>query len=262
MELFSASSDEQFKYIKRVIDDSDYYVLIIKNRYGSINTKTNKSYTEMEFEYAKEKKLPILAFVHNDSEKAIEESGDKSFSDFIDKVKDGRLIKYWTDANNLKTEVFMCLSEAFQDYPQQGWQRFEDKSSLLEKLNTIRKEKDELITKLKEYNARIDNIAEMDEAFELHFTYHNDSRGYSSAMSGHGKISATWNDIFSYIAPKMISPYNASSFKYLIDTKFINKIAEKKYDKIYLEDDDANTIKIQFHALCLINAYPANTAKT
>jgi hypothetical protein len=29
MELFAASSEEQFEYIKREIDDSDYYVLIL-----------------------------------------------------------------------------------------------------------------------------------------------------------------------------------------------------------------------------------------
>ena len=34
MELFSAGCDEQFEYIKRVIDRVDYYVLIVAGRYG------------------------------------------------------------------------------------------------------------------------------------------------------------------------------------------------------------------------------------
>lgn len=36
MEYFSASSNEQFEYIKRVIDQVDYYILIVAGRYGSI----------------------------------------------------------------------------------------------------------------------------------------------------------------------------------------------------------------------------------
>ena len=35
MELFAASSDEQFEYIKREIDQSDYYVLILGWRLSS-----------------------------------------------------------------------------------------------------------------------------------------------------------------------------------------------------------------------------------
>ena len=65
MELFPASTAEQFTFIKRIIDDCDYYILIVGGRYGSL-TDEGISYTEKEFEYAKEKRLPILAFLHND----------------------------------------------------------------------------------------------------------------------------------------------------------------------------------------------------
>jgi Domain of unknown function (DUF4062) len=49
MELFPASNDEQFKFIKRVIDDCDYYVVIVAGRYGSVTTD-GVSFTEMEFD--------------------------------------------------------------------------------------------------------------------------------------------------------------------------------------------------------------------
>ncbi|WP_376703412.1 DUF4062 domain-containing protein [Mesorhizobium sp. ISC25] len=50
MEAFQASDDTQWDYIKRRIDDSDYYVLIVAERYGS--ELKGKSYTQMEYEYA------------------------------------------------------------------------------------------------------------------------------------------------------------------------------------------------------------------
>lgn len=37
MEFFPSTDEEQFSYIKRVIDDSDYYVLIVGGRYGSLS---------------------------------------------------------------------------------------------------------------------------------------------------------------------------------------------------------------------------------
>lgn len=45
MELFPASNDEQFEFIKRVIDDCDYYILIVGGRYGSLS-EDGISYTE------------------------------------------------------------------------------------------------------------------------------------------------------------------------------------------------------------------------
>ena len=51
MELFPATDEDQFEFIKRIIDDCDYYLLIIGGRYGSV-TADGISYTELEYEYA------------------------------------------------------------------------------------------------------------------------------------------------------------------------------------------------------------------
>ena len=45
MEQFVATNEEQFGYIKRLIDETDYYVLIIGNRYGTLG-EDGISYTE------------------------------------------------------------------------------------------------------------------------------------------------------------------------------------------------------------------------
>ncbi|MCR9883896.1 DUF4062 domain-containing protein, partial [Vibrio alginolyticus] len=38
MELFPATDEEQWEFIKRIIDDCDYYLLIIGGRYGSVSS--------------------------------------------------------------------------------------------------------------------------------------------------------------------------------------------------------------------------------
>ena len=63
MELFPAADEEQWEFIKRVIDDCDYYILMIGGRYGSI-THEGISYTEKEYDYAISMGLKVLAFVH------------------------------------------------------------------------------------------------------------------------------------------------------------------------------------------------------
>ena len=68
MELFPASNESQWSLIKRVIDDCDYYILILAGRYGSINKEEGISYTEMEYRYALTSGKPVIAFVHSHPE--------------------------------------------------------------------------------------------------------------------------------------------------------------------------------------------------
>lgn len=64
MELFPAADDDQWSYIQRVIDDCDYYVLLLGGRYGSVSPKSGKSYTHMEYDYAIQQSKPVIAFIH------------------------------------------------------------------------------------------------------------------------------------------------------------------------------------------------------
>lgn len=62
MENFTATDDRGWRTIKSVIDRSDYYVLILAGRYGSVD-RDGLSWTEKEYRYASEQKMPVLAFV-------------------------------------------------------------------------------------------------------------------------------------------------------------------------------------------------------
>jgi hypothetical protein len=66
MELFPAANEDQWNWIKKVVDESDYYMVIIGGRYGTISERTGISYTEMEYRYAVEVGKPIIGFLHED----------------------------------------------------------------------------------------------------------------------------------------------------------------------------------------------------
>lgn len=63
---FPASDSDKWSHIQGVIDDSDYYLLIIGGRYGSVDPEGELSYTEMEFDYAVSASKPIMAFLHGE----------------------------------------------------------------------------------------------------------------------------------------------------------------------------------------------------
>ena len=122
MELFVASTDEQFNYIKRVIDDSDYYVLIVGNRYGSMDS-SGVSYTEKEYDYAISIGLPVLVFLHGDPNSLSVKKSEsdpkivQKLHDFRDKVKKNRMVSFWDSIQSLTNEVYASLDKAFKLTP-------------------------------------------------------------------------------------------------------------------------------------------------
>lgn len=128
MEMFSADNQEQWKQIKAAIDTSDYYILINKRRYGSL-TKEKISYTEKEYNYAKSKGVPTLAFIVSDQAqlniKDIETDSRKSklLDKFIERVKDSDPCDFWINEDHLCTLIEQALQKQFIRNPQRGWSR-------------------------------------------------------------------------------------------------------------------------------------------
>jgi hypothetical protein len=128
MELFPAASEEQWQFIKHEIAICDYYIIVIAGKYGSM-AKDGVSYTEKEFDYAVKLKKPIFAFLHKNPEslpgQLIERELKKrrKLEAFRTKAKNGRLVKYYTNPDELKSEVLNALSDAFDKKPVEGWVR-------------------------------------------------------------------------------------------------------------------------------------------
>jgi hypothetical protein len=128
MEMFSADNDEQWDTIKATIDFSDYYLLIIGHRYGS-ETKEGISFTEKEFNYAKEKGVPILAFIRHRDTASTPGQRDKEvykqekLEVFITKASTNGMVDFWTDEKDLATKVIIALTKTFNKTPRVGWIR-------------------------------------------------------------------------------------------------------------------------------------------
>ena len=128
MEMFSADNVEQWEQIRRTIDSSDYYILIIKRRYGTL-TKEGISYTEKEYNYAMEKKVPVLAFIVSEeaaiSNKHIEHDIKKIelLNKFVERVKSKNPCDFWSSIDELCTQVNKALQKQFDTNERVGWVR-------------------------------------------------------------------------------------------------------------------------------------------
>ncbi|MDR0894726.1 MAG: SUMF1/EgtB/PvdO family nonheme iron enzyme [Prevotellaceae bacterium] len=125
MELFSAANDTQWEVIKRLISECDYYVLIIAGRYGSIDEESGKSYTQKEYEYALEKKVPNIAFYHKNPgsiSKELCDSGkeEEKLNDFK-KIVLSKLCRDYQSADELARKVAIDLPKLIERYPRPGW---------------------------------------------------------------------------------------------------------------------------------------------
>lgn len=143
MELFKAGKS-QMKTIRKWIDESDVYMLILGGRYGSIEEKSGKSYTQLEYEYALSKDIPVFALVLSESftTKKITSLGLKNIieQDNPDKYKSfklfvmSKIIKEVDDCKDIKIQVHATLNEFIREYDLAGWVRNSNENDILQLL--------------------------------------------------------------------------------------------------------------------------------
>lgn len=267
MEIFVASNDEQFKYIKKIIDTCDYYVLVVGARYGSINPSTGKSFTEQEYDYAVEKGIPVLVFLHDDPYNLpADKRDDKNrelLEEFRNKVSAGRLCKMWHTSSELIPTVIISLGEEVADNPQMGWTRgnIEDSVDLLSQINELRKEKEKIEKEYRELNGKYNELTKQREDIACGSEKYTIQGKKEVTKSGEFKltrhiekrqITLTWDEIFSGIAPYLTAPIDFKGFEIKL-TKAINSAYNA--DISYINADCAQTIKVQLCALGLIKCY-------
>ena len=128
MEQFPASDMSQMEYIKKILDDCDYYILILAGRYGSLD-KDGVGFTEKEFDYAKSKNIPVLSFIVKDigmlpSHKCEQtDKGHRLLNRFREKVCSNSMIKYYSNIDSLQGHVSTSINKCIKDHPAIGWVR-------------------------------------------------------------------------------------------------------------------------------------------
>lgn len=269
MELFPAADEEQWEFIKRVIDDCDYYLLIIGGKYGSLSSE-GISYTEMEYDYAVEQGLKIVALLHDEPDNLpgtkieIDPQAREKLNQFREKVSNGRLVKFWNRTDQLAGQVALSLSKTIKMYPAIGWVRADQGNSteLLIQLNGLRQKNETLLLENQQLRQQVitdtGSYSSGEEIIRLKGIYKSSYRDRYKANWEHD---VTWNQIISYIGPHLLQYLKDRTVNSQL-AKSILKANGSDADSYYItevEGDVFQTVKIQLMALGLVEVKSLET---
>jgi hypothetical protein len=165
MELFTAGDKSQMTTIERWIDERDVYMLILGGRYGSIESTSGLSYTELEYDYAREHAKPSFAVVITEEAleskvksggtKFIEKNEPKALAQFRAKVL-SNISSFFSDAKDVRLCVYESLSDLAVDPALKGWvaaDEVQDNKVLNEEIKKLRTENASLTEALRKLEA-------------------------------------------------------------------------------------------------------------
>ena len=211
MELFPAADDDQWTLIKRVIDDCDYYIVILAGRYGSIGPD-EKSFTQLEYEYAISRKKPVIAFLHKEPGKLPADHTEKDpaqakkLEDFR-KLAKKKMVRDWTTPADLGSVVSRSLVKLIKSRPAIGWVKADSLPSqeATQEVLELRRQVAELKGALKTVRTTAPKetapLAQGEDQFEIEYSFGVYS---GSVVRYSASYSMSWSQIFLRISPLMI----------------------------------------------------------
>lgn len=265
MELFKAGNNSQWETIKKWINDSDIYMLILGGRYGTIETLSKKSYTQLEYEYAVSQGIPVFATILSDSfleEKKrktnkledIIECYNKSLYDDFKKTVMQKMVKIVSDCKDIKLSVYESIAELKEENDFEGWIRGGEEKKykeLFDQNANLIKENNELKLKLdSKLEVKIDPIIEVEfwnKKIDLNISGSNEFMGHLYKT----QINITTRQIFNIIAPIIVVPQKTSEAKSDFEENLKEIYMKSKYT-LNIENNQFQKIKVMFLSKKLI----------
>lgn len=279
MELFPAASTSQWELIRRVIDDCDYYIVIIAGRYGSLTPDGSASYTEREFDYAVTAGKPIIAFCHQDIDllqgSKLEKSdlGRKRLEAFRTKAMQ-RICRFWRTPEALASAIKSAIFNAIEHQPQPGWVRA---TTILAEQDTIAKYQQRVSELERTPDKKRDNLRSRIEppvaalSISIRGRYYTtkDPNDRPAYWSQHKPLSQTveksWAEIFKVLAPRLEKSASFASLKKTLEARIAADLTEQlqkaNTETIYgtsciMETEFFDTVLRTLHSRSLIKPRP------
>lgn len=284
MELFPAADDSAWQLIKDVIDSSDYYLLVVGGRYGSVDDE-GLGYTEKEYDYAIQTRKPVCAFLHQDPGKLPREhteTDDAAWTKLVafrKKVEKSHHCDYWASAEGLKSKVVLALSSVLKRHPAVGWVRADQvpSGSTLADVVALHNEVSALKAQLAETAIApppgTEQLEQGDSELLIPFTCPDWEPGADrdDDEDENVSIAPTWNQIFAAVAPSMLHERSDHDLRIALrayfDERARRQLAEEGHSDpgaISFRESDIETCVVQFRALGLIreNVRPRSVKDT
>ncbi|MEN4602403.1 DUF4062 domain-containing protein [Pantoea agglomerans] len=156
MELFKPGDQTQLDIIKRWIDESDIYLLILGGRYGTIAPDNDHAYTELEYDYALKNNKPLFSVVidNNFLNDKVKDVGASILElENPDKYKSFRAkvvsypVEFFRDTKDIQIAIYKTLPTLISDRDLKGWvsgREIPDSTFLIDQVSRLTKENEDL----------------------------------------------------------------------------------------------------------------------
>jgi hypothetical protein len=272
MELFPAANEDQWALIKKVIDDCDYYVVIIGGRYGSLGAD-GLSYTEMEYRYAIERGKPVIGFFHRDPG-TLAANRCESLPENVEKLEQFRALvkkkvcRPWDSPSDLGSQVSRSLVKLIKSHPAIGWVRADliPAAGTAEEILRLKRRIEELQTTIAQSRTAAPegtaDLAQGEDTVLVGYTFRARQLNEYEWEDYSDNSEFTWNQVFAAVAPKMIREATEYEIRTAVNALLVDsevqvnapEFARHEFESFRIKERDFQTIVVQLRALGLIIA--------
>lgn len=265
MELFPAADDDAWELIKGVINQSDYYLVVIGGKYGSLDD-FGISYTKKEYDYAISQNKPVAAFLHEDPTKLALENSElnaetrEKLTEFREKIENAHHCKYWSSSDGLGGKVAKSMNLFFRSKPGVGWIKANTlPQEVTEKIQTYVNRIEELETELSRVSYQkpegIEDLESGNDGVSLSISVKYPGKDDSHIV----KVDTSWDELFVYVGPSVENPITSQSYRSQL-AQSCKRIYLKKKKGIKIRHatigvEDFQIVKYQLFALGLVEKY-------
>ena len=129
MDGFDISDTEEQRFIKKAVEESDYFINLTAHKCG---VQAGKSFSlEMEFGWAEKYRIPVISFIIDEKArwKAIKKEKEAQAVKALENLKKklrNHTHETWTSAADLRQKSLNVLAREMNLNPREGWVRGED----------------------------------------------------------------------------------------------------------------------------------------
>lgn len=279
MELYPTEQNNQWKMIQKIIDECDYYVVLVGGRYGTLSP-IGLSYTHREYVYAATKKKPVIAFLHETPEmlpaaqREGSREGDVRFRDFRKLMQErAAIFRQWSTPTDLAEVVRKSMPILVKQNPAAGWVRsgqavglsdLREVQDLKKRIEELEKEKHELTSG---WRPPLETLARGSDTVALQYSCNVYIKGDCKVTMTSSRLS--WDNVFTTVGPQMMSEVPESVMRDALEEAIAARaLADVQHSmakahavrNVVLSTASFNQVKIHLRALGLIRKSVAREA--
>ncbi|WP_237738856.1 DUF4062 domain-containing protein [Alcanivorax hongdengensis] len=266
----AADGNTLLPVIQRMIEESDYFILLVGGRYGTLSPM-GLSEIHREYIFAATKRKPVIALIHDnpamlpESRRETTREGQVRREDFARLLENKAICYRWSTEKGLAELISKVMPEVMREHPADGWIRADragqgggaQSAALKERIAVLEKEREELLAQAR---PPLKSLARGSDQVSLDYSCNVYEGGDCKLAMASTRIS--WDQAFACVAPLMLNPASEMSLqKALEDYIGRRALADVQGDfpkahavrNVVMASHAFNQVKVHLRALGLIN---------